>query len=180
VALIVGVADTQVGVVPDLSATELYALAIRNAVADAGATVHDIDFLVTGNSREFPFLHHAEVMAEYMGIRPERCITQQTGGATTIHAVALANAAIEAGDSKLAVIALADSLASGMGRSNAIESMSSVSHPLWEQLTRRRHISRRARAESSSCRAARLAGIASSIPGAGASHATAPTSGGCR
>src|SRR6202051_3182113 len=132
-ALIVGVADTPVGVLPDLNATELYALAIRGAVADAGATVHDIDFLITGNSREHPFLHHAEVMAEYMGITPERCITLQTGGATTISAVAMANAAVEVGDAKLAVIAMADSMATGLGRSNAIENMSSASHPLWEQ-----------------------------------------------
>ena len=132
-ALIVGVADTPVGVVPDLNATELYALAIRGAVADAGATIHDIDFLITGNSREHPFLHHAEVMAEYLGITPERCITLQTGGATTISAIAVANAAIEAGDVQLAVVAMADSMATGLGRSNAIEDMSSVSHPLWEQ-----------------------------------------------
>jgi acetyl-CoA acetyltransferase len=132
-ALIVGVADTPVGVVPDLNATELYALAIRGAVADAGATVHDIDFLITGNSREHPFLYHAEVMAEYMGIAPERCITLQTGGATTVSAVAMANAAVEGGDAKLAVIAMADSMATGLGRSNAIENMSSASHPLWEQ-----------------------------------------------
>jgi acetyl-CoA acetyltransferase len=131
-ALIVGVADTPVGIVPDLNSTELYALAIRGAVADAGATMHDIDFLITGNSREHPFLYHAEVMAEYMGISPERCITLQTGGATTVSAVAMANAAVEGGDAKLAVIAMADSMATGLGRSNAIENMSSASHPLWE------------------------------------------------
>jgi acetyl-CoA acetyltransferase len=133
VALIVGAADTPVGVVPDLNSTELYVLAIRDAVADAGATVHDIDFLITGNSREHSFLYHAEVMAEYMGIAPERCVTLQTGGATTVSAVAMANAAVEGGDSKLAVIAMADSMATGLGRSNAIENMSSAAHPLWER-----------------------------------------------
>jgi acetyl-CoA acetyltransferase len=131
-ALIVGVADTPVGVVPDLNSTELYALAIRNAAADANASVHDIDLLITANSREHPFLYHAETMAEYIGITPERCISLQTGGATTVGAVAMANAAVEAGDSKLAVIAMADSMATGLGRSNAIENMSSASHPLWE------------------------------------------------
>jgi acetyl-CoA acetyltransferase len=130
--LIVGVADTPVGVVPDFNATELYALAIRGAVADAGATLRDIDFLITGNSREHSFLYHAEAMAEYMGIAPQRCITLQTGGATTVSAVAMANAAVEAGDAKFAVIAMADSMATGLGRSNAIENMSSAAHPLWE------------------------------------------------
>jgi acetyl-CoA acetyltransferase len=130
--VIAGVADTPVGVVPDLNATELYALAIRGAAADAGATVGDIDFLITGNSREHQFLYHAEMMAEYMGIRPERCLTLQTGGATTVTAVALANAAVEAGEARLAVIAMADSMATGLGRSNAIENMSSASHPVWE------------------------------------------------
>lgn len=132
-ASIVGVADTPVGVVPDLNSNELYALAIRDAARDAGASVQDIDLLITGNSREHPFLYHAEAMAEYLGITPERCITLQTGGATTVSAVAIANAAIESGDSKLAIIAMADSMATGLGRSNAIENMSSATHPLWEQ-----------------------------------------------
>ncbi|MDB5584090.1 MAG: thiolase [Bradyrhizobium sp.] len=132
-AFIVGVADTPVGVVPELSATELYALAIRDAAADAGATIRDIDFLITGNSREHAYLYHAEAMAEYLGITPERCITLQTGGATTVSAVAMANAAVEAGEAKLAVIAMADSMATGLGRSNAVENMSTASHPLWEQ-----------------------------------------------
>ena len=131
-ALIAGVADTPVGIVPDLNSTELYAVAIRGAVADAGAGVGDIDFLITGNSREHPFLYHAEMMSEYMGITPERCITLQTGGATTVTAVAMANAAVEAGEARLAVIAMADSMATGLGRSNAIENMSSASHPVWE------------------------------------------------
>jgi acetyl-CoA acetyltransferase len=131
-AYLVGIADTPVGIVPDLNATELYALAIRGAVADAGATVRDIDLLITGNSREHPFLYHAEAIAEYMGIQPERCVTVGTGGSTSITALALANAAVEAGDSKLAVIAKADSMASGLGRANAIADMATTSHPTWE------------------------------------------------
>lgn len=131
-AYIVGIADTPVGIVPDLDSTELYATAIRNGVADAGATVDDIDLLITGNSRERPFLYHAEAIAEYMGIQPERCVTVGTGAATTISALALANAAVEAGDAKLAVIAKADSMASGLGRSNAIADMATTSHPMWE------------------------------------------------
>jgi acetyl-CoA acetyltransferase len=131
-AFIAGTADTPVGVVPYLNATELYAVAIRDAVADAGATLQDIDFLITGNSREHQYLYHAEVMAEYLRIKPERCLTVQTGGATTVSAVALARAAVGAGDSKLVVLAMADSMATGLGRSNAIENMSSASHPLWE------------------------------------------------
>jgi acetyl-CoA acetyltransferase len=130
--LIAGAADTPVGIVPDLNSNELYALAIRDAAADAGATIEEIDFLITGNSREHPFLYHAEMMSEYLGIRPERCVTLQTGGATTVSAVAMANEAVEAGTAKLAVIAMADSMATGLGRSNAIENMSSASHPLWE------------------------------------------------
>jgi acetyl-CoA acetyltransferase len=131
-ALIVGVADTPVGVVPDLNSTELYVLAIRNAAADAGVSVQDIDMLITGNSREHPYLYHSEVMAEYMGITPERCVTLQTGGATTISAVAMANAAVEGGDATFAVVAMADSMATGLGRSNAIENMSTASDPEWE------------------------------------------------
>jgi acetyl-CoA acetyltransferase len=131
-ALIAGVADTPVGVVPNLNSTELYALAIREAAADAGASVDDIDYLITGNAREHAFLYHAEAMAEYLGITPERCTTLQTGGATTVSAIAMANAAVESGEAKLAVIAMADSMATGLGRSSAIENMSSASHPMWE------------------------------------------------
>jgi acetyl-CoA acetyltransferase len=132
VALIVGAADTPVGVVPEFNSTELYALAVRDAAADAGASIHDIDLLITGNARDHAYLYHAEMVCEYLGITPERCISLQTGGASTVSAVAIANAAIEAGDSHFAVIAMADSMATGLGRSNAIEIMSSASHPQWE------------------------------------------------
>jgi acetyl-CoA acetyltransferase len=133
VASIVGLGVTPVGIVPDLGATQLYAMAIREAVGDAGRELPDIDLLITGNSRAEPFMYHAQAIAEYLGITPERCATFDTGGSTTLTAIAFAKAMVETGEAHTAVIAMADSLASGLGRSTAIQTMATVAHPLYEQ-----------------------------------------------
>ena len=61
---IVGAADTDVGVVPELSATQLYVKAAKRALEDAGITKDDVDGLITCNSFVEPYMYHAEMIAE--------------------------------------------------------------------------------------------------------------------
>ena len=62
----IGVGDTEVGIVPHLSASQLCIDAALKALDDAGLTKEDIDGLITCNSFAEPILYHAEAMAEYL------------------------------------------------------------------------------------------------------------------
>ena len=71
---IVGAADTQVGKLPQFSATGLCIDAARRAMADAKITKDKIDGLITSNSMAEPNMYHAEAMAEYLQIFPRYCM----------------------------------------------------------------------------------------------------------
>ncbi len=59
---IVGAADTEVGIVPHLSATQLYVKGAKLALEDAGITNEDVDGLITCTSFVDPYMYHAEVI----------------------------------------------------------------------------------------------------------------------
>jgi 3-oxoacyl-[acyl-carrier-protein] synthase III len=109
-AAIVGAADTEVGVVPQLCATELCIDAIQRALADAGLAKDAIDGLVTCNSMAQPYLYHAEAMAEYLGVSPSYCVSMGAGGGSTFTALHQAASALANGLCNCVVIAMADSL----------------------------------------------------------------------
>jgi acetyl-CoA acetyltransferase len=130
---IVGAADTQVGVVPDKSATELCVEAILLALRDAGIGKHEVDGLVTCNSMAQPMLYHAESIAEYLQIAPRYCFAAGAGGGTTFSVLHHAAAAIVTGMAQTVVVAMADSLRSGLTRDQAMLMQSSTGHPQYEQ-----------------------------------------------
>lgn len=130
---LVGACDTAVGVVPGVTPTELCAEAIRGAVTDAGLALADVDGLITCNAMAQPILYHAEAMAEYLQLFPKLCLTLPTGGGTTVTALAHAAAAILAGEVNTVVLAMADSLRSGLTRDQAMRMQSSTGHPDFEQ-----------------------------------------------
>jgi acetyl-CoA acetyltransferase len=131
-AAIVGAADTQVGVVAGMSATQLCADAILRALADAGAERSAVDGLITCNSMAEPYLYHAEAMAEYLQIFPNYCVSVGAGGGTTFTALHQAASAIASGICHTVVIAMADSLRSGLSRERALAVQSSTGHPQFE------------------------------------------------
>jgi len=132
---VAGIGETPVGKVPEFTSIQLHASAIIDAVRDAGVELADIDCLITGNSRVQPYLYHAEMIAEYLGITPTHCMTVNTGGSTTASLVDVSAAMLETGRCNVAVIAKADNLATGMGRSATVESMASIGHPEFESHT---------------------------------------------
>jgi len=131
-AAVVGIGETEIGNVPHYSSAQLYVKAIREAVADAGIALSEVDGLITGNSRFEPYLYHAEMMAEYLGIRPKFCSTVNTGGSTSTSLLQVAAGLIQSGICKNVVIAKADNLLSGAGRDATIESMATIGHPQFE------------------------------------------------
>jgi len=129
---IVGAADTEVGRVPHLSATQLCIDAALRALADAGIDKCEVDGLVTCNSMAEPHLYHAEAMAEYLQIFPRYCVSAGAGGATTFAVLYQAALAIDAGVCDTVLIAMADSLRSGLSREQAMVMQSSSGHPQYE------------------------------------------------
>lgn len=131
---IVGAADTEVGIVPGKSPTELCVEAALLALEDAGLDKSQVDGLITCNSMAEPIMYHAEAMAEYMQIFPPMCLTVNTGGGTTFSAVAHAANAIANGMANTILITMADSLRSSMTREQAMLTQSSTGHPQFEQI----------------------------------------------
>jgi acetyl-CoA acetyltransferase len=130
---IVGVGDTEVGVVRGLSATQLYVKAAKRALDDAGLTKDDVDGLITCSSMVEPFMYHAEMIAEYMQIFPRYCITAPTGGGTTLAIMHHAASAILTGMCNTVLISMADSQVTGLSRAKAVELMATAGHPQFER-----------------------------------------------
>lgn len=129
---IVGAADTEVGTVPHLGSSQLCIDAILRALADAGIGKDAVDGLVTCNSMAEPYMYHAEAMAEYLQIFPRYCVSVGAGGGTTFTALHQAASAIASGICETVVIAMADSLRSGLTRERAMAMQSSSGHPQFE------------------------------------------------
>lgn len=130
---LIGMAESDVGIVPDKSPRELCVQVTLDAVRDAGLKLSDVDGLITCNAFAEPIMYHAEAVAEYLGWEPRHCVTVNTGGGTTFMALNMAAAAIEAGMADTIVVAMADSLRSFMTREQAMVVQSSSGHPHYEQ-----------------------------------------------
>jgi len=120
---IAGVGETEVGIVPGLSATRMYVQACRLAIQDAGLKNEDVDGIITASSWSEPHYYHAEWIAEYLGTRPRYCETVGTGGGTIIAAMHHAMSAIRAGLCRTVLLAAADNWLSAFSREKMVELM---------------------------------------------------------
>lgn len=130
---IVGVADTEVGVLPGRTPMEMGVEAALAAIADAGLEKDDIDGLVTCNAMAQPMMYHAEATAEYLQIFPRYCIAAGAGGGTTFSIIHHAASAIATGMADVVVVAMADAMRSGLTRDQAMMVQASTGHPEFEQ-----------------------------------------------
>ena len=126
---LVGAADTAVGSLPDRSPMELCVEAALAALADAGLSKNDVDGVITCNAMAQPMLYHAEAFAEYLQIFPRYCMAVGAGGGTTFSILHHAASAIVTGMADTIVIAMADSLRTGLTREQAMLVQSSTGHP---------------------------------------------------
>ena len=92
---IVGIGNSRLGRVPGVSSLDLLVEAMRNAIADAGLKVSDIDGIVCRGPDD-SYCHHQRV-GERLGINTRFSTTLDNGGASQILSVALATMAIKAG-----------------------------------------------------------------------------------
>ena len=130
---IVGVADTEVGVLPGRTPMEMGVEAALAAIADAGLEKGDIDGLVTCNAMAQPMMYHAEATAEYLQIFPRYCIAAGAGGGTTFSIIHHAASAIATGMADVVVVVMADAMRSGLTRDQAMMVQASTGHPEFEQ-----------------------------------------------
>jgi acetyl-CoA acetyltransferase len=130
---IVGAFDTPVGKLPGSTPMELCVRAGLGALADAGLRKEQVDGLLTCNAMAQPMLYHAEAMAEYLQIFPRYCMAVGAGGGTTFSIVHHAASAIVTGMADIVMVAMADSLRSGLTRDQALLMQSSTGHPEFEQ-----------------------------------------------
>ena len=112
---------------------ELCVEAALAAIADAGIDKDAVDGLVTCNAMAQPMLYHAEAAAEYLQIFPRYCMTAPAGGGTTFSILHHAASAIATGMADTVVIAMADSMRTGLSREQALLVQSSTGHPQFEQ-----------------------------------------------
>ncbi len=108
--VIVGSAESdQLGKQPDVSAAELHAQAIRNALADAGLTISDVDGLATAKLSPIEIAH-------YVGIQPRWYDGTNVGGCSYLIHVRHAMAALQQGLCSVVVVAHGESGRSGVGQ----------------------------------------------------------------
>lgn len=92
---IVGVGNSRLGMVPEVSSLDLLIEAMRNAIADSGIKVSEIDGIVCRGPDE-SYSHH-QLIGERLGINARFSTSPTNGGASQILSVALATMAIRAG-----------------------------------------------------------------------------------
>lgn len=106
--------------------------AVDEALADAGLGREHVEGLLTGYSLVDRSPMFADVVAEYLGVRPSYCTTLNSGGATGTVLVRQAAAAVAAGLCETVVVAWGDSRGSHAGRGDMVRALSDFAHPEWE------------------------------------------------
>jgi len=94
---IVGIGQSPIGKVPELSDYGLQLTAVKNALDDAGLKKQDIDGLITHSHLLGAVRVHHQRVAERLGINTDFGLSVSSGGATSGLMVQVAIAAIEAG-----------------------------------------------------------------------------------
>jgi acetyl-CoA acetyltransferase len=110
---IVGAALAGIGEAPGCTALDILAEAARQAVADAGLKMSDVDGLLTGSSFHFmPTLS----AAEYLGIRPRFSDSNMVGGSSFVSHLIPAMLALNAGLCDVALICYGSNQRTGFGK----------------------------------------------------------------
>ena len=79
---IVGIGESDIGKVPNMTGLGLNAQAARRALDDAGMKLSDIDGLLTAYSFTEPYFMLGTVLCEYLGLKPRYCSSLIAGGAS--------------------------------------------------------------------------------------------------
>lgn len=131
-AVITGVANTPCGKLPEESALSLHATVARDAVADAGLKLSDIDGLLCAYSFTEPNPMLAHVVSEYLGIAPAFAASVSAGGATGGLHVMTAKALVETGMCRHVLCLTGDNRLTGMAPGQAVAALADFGHSEFE------------------------------------------------
>ena len=130
---IVGVGESDIGKVPNMTGLGLNAQAARRALDDAGLQVGDIDGLLTAYSFTEPYFMLGTVLCEYLGLKPRYCSALIAGGASPAVMLGHAAAAIATGQASTVLVCTGENRATGLTRDAAVAALAAaVGHPYFE------------------------------------------------
>ncbi len=103
-AVIVGIGETPVGKLPGMSSVEIQALAVLDALKDAGCALSELDGVINLDPYQSPNSMFSTTLSEYLGVKPRFSATVDVGGTVTgMTMLQQAIWAVEAGHCELAV-----------------------------------------------------------------------------
>jgi len=130
---IVGVGESDIGRVANMTGLGLNAQAAKRALDDAGLKPSDIDGLLTAYSFTEPYFMLGSVLCEYLGIKPRLNASMVVGGASPAVMLKHAAQAIACGQADTILICAGENRATGQTRDEAIAALVAVGHPYFEQ-----------------------------------------------
>lgn len=111
-ACVVGVGESDCGMLPDKTALQLHQQAAKAALEDAGLGKEDVDGVFSCGDD----WTHALLLAEYLGLSPSYVDSTQVGGASWQFFVAHATAALQAGLCTVALVVSGSTVRSDLQR----------------------------------------------------------------
>lgn len=127
-ASIIGVGLTPFSRDSGRSALELQADAAYQALDDAGLGAREVDTVITGYATTVNHIMPGNVLAEYLGAKPERAFGMNVGGATGLAMLAEAARLVRSGDARTVLVVGGENRASGQTRDAAIATLAQVGH----------------------------------------------------
>lgn len=112
--VIIGIGETPVGKLPGWGAVQIQALAVQQALRDAGLSVRDVDGLINLDPYAIPNSMFSTTLAEYLGVRPSFLSTVDVGG--TVSGMAMLQQAvwaISSGHCETAVVVYGENALTG-------------------------------------------------------------------
>ncbi len=130
---IVGVGESDIGKVPNMTGLGLNAQAAKRALDDAGLKVSDIDGVLTAYSFTEPYFMLGSVLCEYLGLKPRYNASVIVGGGSPAVMLKHAMEAILAGSADTILVCAGENRATGQSRDSAVSALLAVGHPYFEQ-----------------------------------------------
>lgn len=131
--VIVGVGESDIGKVPNMTGLGLNAQAAKRALDDAGLKVSDIDGVLTAYSFTEPYFMLGSVLCEYLGLKPRYNASVIVGGGSPAVMLKHATEAILAGSADTILVCAGENRATGQSRDSAVSALLAVGHPYFEQ-----------------------------------------------
>jgi acetyl-CoA acetyltransferase len=112
--VIAGIGETRVGKLPGMDSVQIQAWAVRQAIADAGLSLRDVDGLINLDPYATPNSMFGVTLAEFLGLKPSFLSTVDVGGTVSgMTMIQQAAWAIEAGHCEVAVCVYGENTLTG-------------------------------------------------------------------